>query len=283
MTVFWVDGRDDGAFDLNDRALHYGDGVFETIAVRAGRAEFLDRHLQRLLAGCERLGLDRPDAAALRGEIEARAAQAGPEPAVVKLIVGRRAAGRGYRSRSGQGTTRLSALYPGVQWPQRHRDDGVRVRVCDLRLAGQPRLAGIKHLNRLEQVLARAEWDDGYEEGLMLDYNGRLIEGTMSNLFVIRDGVLLSPSLAACGVAGIMRSVVLDTARALGMQTAVTDIDGGSLSGAQSVFLCNSLIDIWPVASIEGLGRLRIDDRVRQLQQALATLDRLQQGNWYAV
>jgi 4-amino-4-deoxychorismate lyase len=129
---------------------------------------------------------------------------------------------------------------------------GVAVRMCDMRLGHNPRLAGIKHLNRLEQVLARQEWDDtGIMEGLLLDSGNNLVEGTMSNLFLVRDGVLLTPDLQRCGVAGIMRSQLLALADQLSINTEVCQLGMADLQAAEEVFICNSLIGIWPVISID--------------------------------
>ncbi|MNV85640.1 Aminodeoxychorismate lyase [compost metagenome] len=113
-------------------------------------------------------------------------------------------------------------------------------------------MAGIKHLNRLEQVLARAEWQDAeHAEGLMLDASGRVIEGVYSNLFLVQDGVLLTPDLSRCGVAGVMRAELLAQAEAQGMRCDVGDIALDALLQADEVFLCNSLYGVWPVRALQ--------------------------------
>ncbi|MBI2779452.1 MAG: aminodeoxychorismate lyase [Gammaproteobacteria bacterium] len=144
--------------------------------------------------------------------------------------------------------TRLVALYAWPEYPPAFWVEGVAVRLCSTRLGSNPALAGIKHLNRLEQVLARSEWDDpAIPEGLMLDGEGYVIEGTMSNLFIVRNGRLLTPDLTQCGVAGVMRGCILDGARDAGIPVDITQITLDDVKSSDEVFLCNSLIGVWPV------------------------------------
>ncbi|OQX49191.1 MAG: aminodeoxychorismate lyase, partial [Candidatus Sedimenticola endophacoides] len=149
--------------------------------------------------------------------------------------------------------TRIVQLTP---WPERDEAQcaaGVRVRQCRTRLGQNPALAGIKHLNRLEQVLARGEWSEpDISEGLMLDAAGRVIEGTMSNLFLVRDGRIFTPCLSRCGVSGVMRQQVLEACRALAIPLLERDIPLRDLWDSEALFLTNSLIGIWPVADLDG-------------------------------
>lgn len=262
----WINGQSGTQLDVAERAVQYGDGVFETLRIRNAVMEYPDLHLQRLRAGCERLGFPAIDWSLLRQELEGRAAQY--EAHVMKVILSRGTAGRGYRPAPDAGVNRIVSIHPLPV--QRHAPDGVRVRICRTRLAHQPLLAGIKHLNRLEQVLARAEWDDAETaEGLMLDYADHLVEGVMSNVFLVRDNSLLTPELSACGVAGVMRSVILDLAESLGIGAQVRPVAAGEVKNADEVFVCNSLIGIWPVTEIENTGRYAIGPVTRQLQAAL--------------
>ncbi|MGB6145021.1 MAG: aminotransferase class IV, partial [Rhodanobacter sp.] len=124
---------------------------------------------------------------------------------------------------------------------------GVRMRVCRLRLAEQPRLAGIKHLNRLEQVLARAEWNDpAIAEGVLCDGHGHVISATMANLFAVIDGELLTPAVDRCGIAGVARAEVLEA-----MSARVAEIGLEALAGASELFLSSSVRGIVPVQSLE--------------------------------
>jgi 4-amino-4-deoxychorismate lyase len=239
----------DGISSL-DRGLLYGDGVFETIAVEEGRPRFWLRHLARLSSGCERLGITQPEGRRLLEE--ALAVISGITRGVLKIIVTRGCAGRGYRPAADAIPTRIIQLHPWPDYPETCRGSGVRVRLCRLRLGHNPALAGIKHLNRLEQVLARGEWDDpGIHEGLLLDADDHLVAGTMSNLFLLRDRVLMTPELSRCGVAGILRSVVMELAAKVPMPVEVRTLGLDDLQKADEMFLTNSIIGIWPVNAVE--------------------------------
>ncbi|MGY2398831.1 aminodeoxychorismate lyase [Pseudomonas sp. SDO5271_S396] len=241
----WVDGHPADAVSLKDRGLAYGDGLFETIAVKTGQPVLLDRHLRRLDEGCRRLALV-VDQELLRGEVLAYAAALGD--GVLKLILTRGDSLRGYGTHPGAPVRRILQGSPPATYPPVHGTDGIRLFPCATRLAEQPLLAGLKHLNRLEQVIARAEWQDAeHAEGLMLDLSGRVIEGVFSNLFLVRNGLLLTADLTRCGVAGVMRAEILDQAKALGVPVAVADISLEQLLQADEVFVCNSVYGIWPV------------------------------------
>jgi len=245
-----INGKMTDCVAANDRGLLYGDGLFETVAVRKGKPEYWQQHLQRLQAGCSRLGIESVDELLLAEEC--RQLDDGIDRAVVKIIVTRGSGGRGYRVPARSASTRILQLHDWPDYPSACAQQGVAVRLCDIRLGHNPMLAGIKHLNRLEQVLARQEWDDSdIREGLLLDAAGNLVEGTMSNLFLVRDGVLLTPDLQRCGVAGIMRSQLLELAGQLSIGTEICQLGMADLHAAEEVFICNSLIGIWPVIAID--------------------------------
>ena len=250
MTGTIINGRMTDCVASTDRGLLYGDGLFETIAVVEGEPGHWQQHLQRLQAGCARLGIEAVDELLLAEEYRQLVDEAGR--AVVKIIVTRGPGGRGYRVPARPAPTRILQLHDWPDLPPACARQGVAVRMCDMRLGHNPRLAGIKHLNRLEQVLARQEWGDtGIMEGLLLDSGNNLVEGTMSNLFLVRDGVLLTPDLQRCGVAGIMRSQLLALADQLSINSEVCQLGMADLQAAEEVFICNSLIGIWPVISID--------------------------------
>ncbi len=266
-----INGQDCDTLSALDRGLLYGDGLFETLAVRNGAPLRWERHLQRLLLGCERLSIPCPDIAALT--TEALALCKGQARAALKLIVTRGGGGRGYRAPAQAQGTRILGCYPWPNYPPEHAREGVRVRLCDTRLARQPLLAGLKHLNRLEQVLARAEWnDEDITEGLLFDREDHVIEATMSNLFLVHDGRLFTPELSDCGVAGIMRSMILEVAAILEIPCAIRPVARAELFAASELLLCNSLIGLWPVRQIDTL-RLVPGPVTRRLQQVLDTPD----------
>jgi 4-amino-4-deoxychorismate lyase len=130
----------------------------------------------------------------------------------------------------------------------------VRVRRARLRLGENPALAGIKHCNRLEQVLARREWSDpGIGEALMFSSSGALVSGTMSNVFLVHGSKLLTPSVDRCGVAGVMRATVLDLAAQLGIPAQERRLDETELAAAEELFLTNALIGIRPISELDGV------------------------------
>ena len=250
MTRVLVNGRETGAIDPMDRGLQYGDGLFETFAVQDGRARFFDWHVERLAEGAWRLAMPLPDVRVLRDEI----AEAWPRGrGVVKLVLTRGVGARGYQPPAGAQPTRIVS---GHEWPARDSrlwSEGVRAGLCRTRLGRNAALAGIKHLNRLEQVLARAEWDDdAMDEGLMQDDRDRLIGGTMSNVFVFLSGRWLTPVLADCGVAGVMRRAFRGWAAEQGIAVMERDIAIADLAGVSAMLLTNSLIGAWPVRELAG-------------------------------
>jgi 4-amino-4-deoxychorismate lyase len=241
-----VNGEQKDSVSAIDRGLSYGDGLFETIRFVGDVAPLWTRHMQRLDEGCRRLSLPTPDASVLQREARA-VAQHMPQ-SVVRITLTRGTGARGYAPPSVPQVTRVVAAFDPPMFDQAIHDDGIVMRVCAIRLAEQPLLAGIKHLNRLEQVLARAEWNDPVVgEGLLRDMHDRVISATMANLFAVIDGVPTTPSLERCGVAGVARAEILATLP----QVHVGDITLDALRGANEVFLSSSVRGILPVRSLE--------------------------------
>lgn len=254
---------------MTDRGLHYGDGLFETFAVSEGIPELWDRHMWRLQQGCDRLTIPLPDMELLRTEAEWLCT--GTRQAVLKLILTRGSGGRGYRPPQHPQPTRILSLYPWPDHPQSWRHEGVSVRVCRHRLSVNPVLAGLKHLNRLDQIMARSEWNDStIAEGLMLDLSGRVVEGTMSNLFLMRDGQLITPDLSQAGINGVMRGLIIDTAADLGIACGFADLTLDDLFGADELLLCNSVIGTWPVRRLEGTSYIAPGSITGKLQEAIS-------------
>lgn len=226
---------------FDDRGLAYGDGLFETVLVRDGKAQLWDEHLARLERGCRTLLMEMPPADVLAALPE----RCGPGLRVLKLIVTRGSGGRGYR---------LPAVAsPRLRWqmqpftPLSDRWKGVRIRHCKLNLGLQPRLAGIKHLNRLENVLARSEWQDkNIAEGLLCDSDGRLTEATAMNLVWWRRGRWETPALLYCGVAGTLREALLGR-----LPLVEVEATPGVLSEVEALCLINSVQGVWPVHQID--------------------------------
>lgn len=265
--------KPDGGASALDRGLHFGDGLFETIACLKGRPRFLPLHLERLSFGCERLQIAPLDLDEISAEVT-RMALAGGERAIVKVIVtGGVAVVRGYARSGRERATRITIRYP---WP--HEDpgqlhDGVMVRTLTLRLGENPRLAGLKHCNRLEQILARTELaaDPGLAEGLLFSSSGNLVSGTASNVFLVRESGLLTPRIDQCGVAGVMRRVILREARQVGIPTRECELRAQDVQSADEIFLTNARLGICPVRGIDGRG-LTPGPVTRHLQSVMAPL-----------
>jgi 4-amino-4-deoxychorismate lyase len=249
-----VNGAPAGEVSVLDRGLHFGDGVFETIACLERRPRFLALHLERLARGCRILGIPDPGAGLLREEIEHLAG--GAQRSIVKVIVTRGPASvRGYAVSGSERATRVTIRYSWpvedpVLWRQ-----GVSVRLAAVRLGENPALAGLKHCNRLEQILARNEpRAEEAAEALMLSQSGKLICGTMTNVFLV-DGPahaprVRTPAIDSCGVAGVMRRVVLREAARAGLPVDVCELCPADLAGASEIFLTNARVGIWPVRRI---------------------------------
>lgn len=243
-----VNGLPSDQMDARDRGVAYGDGVFRTLRLEAGEPVWWADHYAKLADDCASLDLACPDEVLLRSEV-ARVAAGGA--GVVKIIVTRGASARGYAP---PGHPVITRIVLGAPLPAHAGADApvdVCARWCDLRLARQPRLAGIKHLNRLEQVLARAEWDDpAIFEGLLCDDSGAVISGVMSNLVLAKGGTLRTPDLSASGVAGVARARLLRAAAATGLTLQVCRLTPDAILDADELMLCNSLIGVRRIAAL---------------------------------
>jgi 4-amino-4-deoxychorismate lyase len=271
----WINGRKSTRIDWRDRGLQYGDGVFETMRVRRGRVRLLEYHLERLAAGCRRLAIAGPSLPALRRELARIAANR--SEAVLKLIVTRGVSShRGYRPTGRERCTRIASLDALPRAALAGGAAPARLRLCATPLGLNPRLAGLKTLNRLESVLARAEWRDArIWEGLMRDVDENIVCGTMSNLFLRRGSILMTPVLDRCGVAGVMRRWVLETAGELRLKPVERRVAWRDLSGAEEVFMSNAVVGVKSVGSIQRgtrvlrLTRFDAANRLRTLLELL--------------
>ena len=235
-----------------DRGLTYGDGLFETLALIDGKPRLWRHHRQRLEHGCRRLGLSMPDARLLEQELLTLYEQhkvTDNRRLVAKIIVTRGQGGRGYRP-GNIPPTRIVSVSDWPAHPPGH-DEGIQVRWCRTRLGLNPQLAGIKHLNRLEQVMASLEWvDDTIVEGLMLDQRDYVIEGTRTNLFLIKRQTLLTAPVDECGIAGIIRGLICSDHIGHHIPVEIRRLTIDDVLTADEVLVCNSIIGIWPVVRI---------------------------------
>ena len=254
-----------------DRAVHFGDGLFETIACRGGRPRFLSLHLERLLLGCQRLGIEPGNLDEIRTEVRSLAREV--ENAIVKVILTRGTAlARGYGVTGREKAMRITFRYAWPPETATESQDGVRVRTAKLRLGENPALAGLKHCNRLEQILARREWTDpGIAESLLFSSSGRLVSGTMSNVFIVEGSRLRTPRLDLCGVAGVMRRVVLREAERAGISVQEDVLGVEDVHKASELFVTNARIGLWPLRELDGRA-LQPGGTTRRLQQIMTPL-----------
>ncbi|MHB1144746.1 MAG: aminodeoxychorismate lyase [Thiobacillus sp.] len=244
-----VNGHPAETVDALDRGLTYGDGVFRTLRTQAGQPLWWRDHYTKLAADCAALYLVCPDEAQLRAEV-CRVAAAGE--GVAKIVLTRGSGARGYALPAGQACTRIVLSAPLPAHAQADAPVDITARWCALRLARQPRLAGIKHLNRLENVLARAEWDDAaIFEGLLCDDSGAVIGGVMSNLLIAKAGELFTPDLGQCGVAGVARTRLLRAVARRGIPLHIGRLLPDAILGADEVMICNSVIGVRRVGRLD--------------------------------
>jgi 4-amino-4-deoxychorismate lyase len=266
MTIL-INGKPGESISVLDRGFQYGDGIFETLAVADGEPLLWDAHMRRFFRGAAQLGLKAPAEELLRRE--AGQVCAGVNRGVLKIVLTRGISGRGYAPAVDATPTRTVGLLPWPDYPARHRTHGVSVQFCHTLITRHNILAGFKHLNRLEQILARMELKNDCTEGLMQDETGHVIEGTMTNLFIVSHDTLLTPDLSLSGVAGVMRELVLERAPALSLDSRVAGLKREDILDADEMFLTNSLIGVWPVRRIEsreypvGAVTRRIQEAVR--------------------
>lgn len=240
-----VDGRLATDISVMDRGLQYGDGVFRTLKAEAGALLWWEDHYRKLAEDCAALQLACPAESLLLDE--ARTAASQPGVGVVKIIITRGSGRRGYAAPE---HSRSSRVVMGFAAANRQTD--VQLRWCSLRLSAQPRLAGIKHLNRLENVLARSEWQNtDIAEGLLLNQAGQVIGGTMSNVFLLERGGLVTPDLSQSGIAGVARARLIRAADRHGIAVSVEAVSPARLLAADEIFLTNSLIGVWRARSLE--------------------------------
>jgi len=260
-----VNGELTESISTLDRGLAYGDGLFETCSVRAGQPLLWSEHFQRLLLGCSRLNIPSPDLNQLRSEVDQLCQN---RDGVLKIILTRGVGQRGYAPFACQPTRIISFRQ---QTRTKSLDlERVTLRLCQSRLSINPILAGIKHLNRLEQVLARAEWEDAQiDEGIMRSALGDVVEGVSSNFFLVKNGRLFTPDLTQCGVAGVMRQKLLQEAEAFGLECCIKRLMLEDLQQADELLICNSVAGVRSVMQFEGFAWPQVGPLTQRLWQRM--------------
>jgi 4-amino-4-deoxychorismate lyase len=243
-----VNGKPADTISVADRGLSYGDGVFRTLRIQQGSPFCWHRQYDKLRHDCQALGITCPDEDILLQELKQLS---GAGSGISKITVTRGIGERGYAPSTRANPTRIVSYHPALVYDEAFYTDGITPHHCDLKLSRQPLLAGIKHLNRLENVLAAGECEAaGAVEGILEDEAGYVISGTRSNLFVVTNGKLFTPELSASGVAGVQRDRVMAWAAQNGVTCTVANIKMDDLLGADEIFLVNSVFGLWPIARL---------------------------------
>lgn len=238
---------DQATIGLQERGLHYGDGLFETLLMKDGCIQWWDLHYQRLSSGAQRLRIPCPPRdwldQALKPYFEAK------KNTVLKILLTRGSGGRGLNMPEHVNPTVLILSYPYSPLA----DKSLKITFSDIELASDPLLAGIKHLNRLPYVLATESLSNtpGYGEAVLLDTRGHVVESIVHNLFFIQGEIAHTPDLSLSGVTGIMRGLVLEALKQADISVKIGNFSRDELMNADEIFLCNSVQGIRPVIKIE--------------------------------
>ncbi|MBD3641127.1 MAG: aminotransferase class IV [Marinobacter sp.] len=271
LQVFWAE---DGGLPANDRGLAYGDGLFETILMVGAQGTLVRLHLDRLIRDAGRLGI--PVSRAEVQDVYARAAShygssRADTPWVLKLILTRGAGGRGYRPDPDMSPNLLVSASPA---PPATPVEGVRVGYSRIPLTVNPVLAGIKSLNRLEQVMAARELSEDVFEVLQSGVSGDVVEGTRTNLLLQTTEGWVTPPRASLAVAGVMRDWVLERLAARGEFVTERPVLPEHLTGSscRAFYLMNSVLGVVPVRNIAGRD-LPVDGGLATICDPLETLE----------
>ncbi len=253
--LYLVNGSFNQAISPFDRGFAYGDGVFRTIKIVGGLPQHWPQHYQKLVADCAAINIVCPSAELLMSDLSQlflADSETEYHPTVAKIIITRGEGNRGYTPPAITAPMRVVLKSDMPDYPESRFSEGVTLTVCETRLAAQPKLAGIKHLNRLENVLARMEWHNpDIAEGIMLDMHDNVIECTAANIFARFGDALITPDLQQCGVAGITRQRIIELAPTLSLKPAVETFNLEKLYQADEVVICNSLYGAWQVKAVQ--------------------------------
>lgn len=266
--TYLINGGHGHAISPLDRGFSYGDGVFRTMLMRSGLPVDWPLHYQKLVADCAAIGIVCPSAELLMSDFQQLFTLDDIEEnrfSVVKIVITRGEGERGYKPPAITSPTRVVLKSAMPQYASTYFEHGVRLHVCETRVSLQPKLAGVKHLNRLENVLARMEWsNEAIFDGLMLDAQENVIECTMSNIFARFANTLITPDLSQCGVAGVTRQRIFGLANVLNLQVEIKALPFVDLLKADEVLICNSLIGAFQV--------IEIHDKTWEVQPLAASL-----------
>ena len=267
MSKVLINGIASGYVSVADRGLHYGDGVFETIACVGKHPLFIQQHMDRMENGARKLNIHFPDRQLFLDDINCLLRDS-KSNSVIKLILTRGCGKRGYRYEPTQIPTRICMLSAWPDYVAHWREHGITARFCQTQLSTNSQLAGIKSLNRLDSVLASSELGQAFNEGFLSDIDGNVIEGTMSNIFIVLNDALVTPDLSRCGVNGIMRELIIDIAHNSNIEVETRNISRNELLESREIFISNSVIGACVVKQLEQQS-YNIDTMTRTINKIL--------------
>jgi len=247
--IVLINGAKQSKISIFNRNMQFGDGLFETCLVENKKALFWTNHLTRLNRGCEQLEIGKIDESTWLSDIKKALSLCSYDRCVVKLILSRGESLRGYGFKDAIKPVRAVIVSELQKVILNH---SFSLEYCQSGYDSNPKLAGIKHCNRLEQVLARAGLKS--DEGIMLDENHNVISVTQGNIYAIHGNTLITPKLDKCGVEGTRRAVILDLTKLLGIKVKVDTLSVKELGQADEVFISNSIIGIQSISEIGNIG-----------------------------
>jgi len=259
----YINGKLSDSIKITDRGFQFGDGLFETMVIHNGIVKDLDLHLSRMSSGAKRLGISFP----VNWEEEIISICKSVTHSVLKLILTRGNSDLGLKLNLNNSPNRIIKISSFPAIIDKFQNDGIKMQICKIKMSCNPSFTGLKLLNWLEPAMANLDLSDGYQEGLMLDMKGNIVEGTTSNFFAIKNNTLFTPDLTHCGLSGITRDKILAIAKQMSMQVNVTNITVADLANFDECFISNSVINIYPVLRIENT-KFKID-RARLFQDKL--------------
>ncbi|MGZ9898493.1 aminodeoxychorismate lyase [Shewanella gaetbuli] len=255
MALVWVNQQQAGTVNPFDRGLAYGDGMFATMrtcqaSINESGIALFDVHLSRLQQGCLRLGIQWQPSKPLKQHLLQLASEYPNH--CIKLLLSRGVGGRGYQAPTEATITEVTSVHDIPANYQQWQQQGINLTSSSVKLAKQPLLAGMKHLNRLEQVLIKsAPLPVGADDWLVLDSDNHIVESSMANIFFVKAGEVYTPALSCAGVSGVMRQAVINQMLALGCKINITPMSYDDLATMESALISNSLIGLVNINRID--------------------------------
>jgi len=244
--VILIDGKKQSKASIFNRNTQFGDGLFETCLVENKKLLFWSNHFERMKLGCDRLKISMIDETLWLSDIKKAFSLMKIDNCIVKLVLSRGESLRGYSYKDNIRPIRITIV---SELKKNNQDKGFSLEFCNSGYNSNPKLAGIKHCNRLEQVIARAGIK--VDDGIMLDENENVVSVTQGNIFCIQGNRLITPNLDKCGIEGTRRAVILKIAVDLGFDINIKNLSVEELLRSDEVFISNSIQGVGPVNQIE--------------------------------